>query len=80
MYITYSCNIIFTYRFKPIGGAEKLNISYDYYKTFYYVAKYGSISQAAKLLLNNQPNLTRTVKKTLKASSAVRCFCEQIAE
>lgn len=39
-----------------------MNISYDYYKTFYYVAKYGSISQAAKLLLNNQPNLTRTVK------------------
>lgn len=37
-------------------------ISYDYYRVFYYVAKYGNISQAAKLLLNNQPNLTRTIK------------------
>ena len=39
-----------------------MNISYDYYKIFYYVAKCGSISQAAKLLLSNQPNLTRTIK------------------
>ncbi len=39
-----------------------MNISYDYYKAFYYVAKYGSVSQAAKLMLNNQPNLTRTIK------------------
>ncbi len=38
-------------------------ISYDYYRVFYYVAKYGNISQAARLLMNNQPNLTRTIKK-----------------
>lgn len=38
-------------------------INYDYYRIFYYVAKYENISQAAKLLLNNQPNLTRTIKK-----------------
>lgn len=38
-------------------------ISYDYYRVFYYVAKYGNVSQAAKLLLNNQPNMTRTIKK-----------------
>ena len=37
-------------------------ISYDYYRVFYYVAKHKSISQAAKILLNNQPNITRTVK------------------
>lgn len=37
-------------------------ISYDYYRAFYYVAKYGNVSQAAKLLLNNQPNLTRTIR------------------
>lgn len=37
-------------------------ISYDYYRIFYYVAKYKNISQAAKLLLNNQPNITRTIK------------------
>lgn len=38
-------------------------ISYDYYRVFYYVAKYGNVSQAAKRLLNNQPNMTRTIKK-----------------
>ena len=38
-------------------------ISYDYYRVFYYVAKYGNISQAAKQLMNNQPNMTRTIKK-----------------
>ena len=38
-------------------------ISYDYYRVFYYVARYGNVSQAARLLLNNQPNLTRTIKK-----------------
>ena len=37
-------------------------ISYDYYRIFYYVAKYGNITPAAKILLNNQPNLTRAIK------------------
>ncbi len=39
-----------------------MNISYDYYAIFYYVAKYGSFTKAANALLLNQPNLTRTVK------------------
>lgn len=38
-------------------------ISYDYYRVFYYVAKFGNASLAAKELLNNQPNVTRTIKK-----------------
>ncbi len=37
-------------------------ISYDYYKVFYYVAKCGSFTRAADILLNNQPNLTRAIK------------------
>lgn len=37
-------------------------ISYDYYRIFYYVAKYGNVTQAAKFLLNSQPNLTRAIK------------------
>lgn len=45
-------------------------ISYDYYRYFYYVAKYGNISQAAKLLLNNQPNVTRIIKNL---ESALGC-------
>lgn len=39
-----------------------MNINYDYYKIFYYVAKCGGVSQAARVLLQNQPNLTRTIK------------------
>ena len=39
-----------------------MNISYDYYRIFYYVAKYGSVSQASRLLLNSQPNLTRAIR------------------
>ena len=29
------------------------NINYDYYRIFYYVAKYGNISQAAKMLMTS---------------------------
>ncbi len=39
-----------------------MNISYDYYRVFYYVAKHKNISRAASLLLLNQPNVTRTIK------------------
>lgn len=39
-----------------------MNISYDHYRIFYYVAKCKSFTQAAKLLFSNQPNVTRTVK------------------
>lgn len=45
-------------------------IAYDYYRIFYYVAKYGNVTQAARVLLNNQPNLTRAVK-TLESESAL---------
>ena len=43
-------------------GAQNMYIGYDYYRIFYYVAKYGNVTQAARVLLNNQPNLTRAVK------------------
>lgn len=39
-----------------------MNISLDYYKIFYYVAKYRSFSKAANALYANQPNVTRTIK------------------
>lgn len=39
-----------------------MNISCDYYKIFYYAAKCGSFTQAANILLNNQPNITRAIK------------------
>ena len=37
-------------------------VNCDYYRVFYYVAKYGSLSQAARLLLAGQPNLTRAIR------------------
>ena len=40
-----------------------MNISYDYYRIFYYVAKHKSFTGAAKALMNNQPNVTRIMKK-----------------
>ncbi len=38
-------------------------VSYDYYRVFYDVARYGSVSQAAKATFNDQPSMTRTIKK-----------------
>lgn len=43
-----------------------MNVSYDYYRVFYYVAKYKSFTGAAGALLNNQPNITRMIKKLEK--------------
>lgn len=39
-----------------------MNISYEHYKIFYYAAKCRSITQAAAVLRNNQPNVTRAIK------------------
>ena len=36
-------------------------ISYEYYKIFYYVARYHSFNRAAKVLLNSQPNIARAI-------------------
>lgn len=34
-------------------------VNFEYYRFFYYVAKYGNMTQAAKALRNSQPNVTR---------------------
>lgn len=39
-----------------------MNISYEYYRIFYYAAKYKNLTQAAEALHNNQPNISRTVR------------------
>lgn len=41
---------------------KTMNISYEYYRAFYYVAKCGSITQAARELTGNQPNVTRVIR------------------
>ena len=40
-----------------------MNTNYNYYRIFYYVAKYGNFTQAADFLMNSQSNITRTVKQ-----------------
>lgn len=39
-----------------------MDINYEYYKIFYYVARYKNLTRAAKFLHNNQPNVSRTIK------------------
>ncbi|MBQ7901370.1 MAG: LysR family transcriptional regulator, partial [Clostridia bacterium] len=39
-----------------------MNITYDYYRIFCYVAKYRSFTQAANALYSSQPNVTRAIK------------------
>lgn len=39
-----------------------MNINYEYYRVFYYVAKLKSFTQAAETLMNSQPNITRTIR------------------
>lgn len=39
-----------------------MRVNYEYYRVFYYVAKYQNFTQAAAALMNSQPNITRTVK------------------
>lgn len=39
-----------------------MSINLDYYKTFYFVAKYGNLTTAARQMGANQPNVTRVIK------------------
>ena len=39
-----------------------MNINYEYYRIFYYAAKYKNFTQAAQILHNSQPNISRTIK------------------
>ena len=40
-----------------------MNINYEYYRVFYYVAVYKSFTKAALILHNNQPNITHTINR-----------------
>ena len=39
-----------------------MNASFDYYKVFYYVAKYSNFTKAASVLLSSQPSVTRSIQ------------------
>lgn len=53
-----------------------MDINFEYYKIFYYVAKYGNITKAATALGSNQPNVTR-VMKLLEAQLHCRLFLRE---
>lgn len=39
-----------------------MNVNYEYYRIFYYVAKYQNLTRAAQALQSNQPNVSRAVR------------------
>lgn len=39
-----------------------MNISYEYYRIFYYVVKYRNLTLAAEMLHGSQPNISRTIR------------------
>lgn len=53
-----------------------MDVNFEYYKIFYYVAKYENITKAAKALGSNQPNVTR-VMKILESQLNCRLFIRE---
>ena len=49
-----------------------MNVNLEYYKIFYYVAKYGNFTKAAHALNNSQPNITRAMNSL---EHEVNAFC-----
>ena len=54
-----------------------MDINFEYYKIFYYVAKYKNITKAATALGSNQPNVTRIVK-LLEEQLHCRLFIREV--
>lgn len=53
-----------------------MDINFEYYKIFYYVAKYRNITKAAAALGRNQPNITR-IMKLLEAQLNCKLFVRE---
>lgn len=53
-----------------------MNVNFEHYKIFYYVAKYRNITKAAAALGSNQPNVTRIIK-LLEAQLNCRLFVRE---
>jgi DNA-binding transcriptional LysR family regulator len=51
--------------------------NFEYYKIFYYVAKYGNLTRAAAALNTSQPAVTRVIHK-LEADLGCRLYPQQI--
>ena len=50
-------------RFLHGGGRRIMYVDWEYYKIFYYVAKYQNFTKAARVLGNNQPNITHSMNR-----------------
>lgn len=50
-----------------------MNINYEYYRIFYYTAKYKSLTLAAKFLHSSQPNLSRAIR-SLEQEAGCKLF------
>ena len=50
-------------RFLHEGGRRIMYVDWEYYKIFYYVAKYQNFTKAARVLGNNQPNITHSMNR-----------------
>ena len=50
-------------RFLHGGGGHIMYVDWEYYKIFYYVAKYQNFTKAARVLGNNQPNITHSMNR-----------------
>ncbi len=59
------CQIYVFYRYNQFliwQSRSKMDINYNYYRVFYYVARQGNFTQAAEILMSSQSNITRTIK------------------
>ena len=46
-----------------MNEAAPMYVDWEYYKIFYFVAKYRNFTKAARVLGSNQPNITHTMNK-----------------
>ena len=51
-------------------------VDWEYYKIFYYVAKYQNFTKAARVLGNNQPNITHSMNR-LESQQIGRASCRE---
>ena len=52
-----------------------MNSNFEYYKVFYYVAKYENLTKASSVLKTSQPAVTRTIHN-LENELGCRLFTE----